>query len=121
MLPRNDEGTRIRGWIRSKTRISSVLNMKICYRHEQYSVEVQVPYLFQDNTVSSVRIVNGLERYVKESMLKPTAKARPRQRLAVTLTSISTLVLEKIWIDMETQRSNEQKFFEVSKATTRLL
>ena len=29
-LPRNDEGTRVRGWIRSKTRIGSVLNIKVC-------------------------------------------------------------------------------------------
>ena len=44
-LPRNEEGTRVRGWIRSKTGIGPVLNMKICYRHERYS-EVQVPFLY---------------------------------------------------------------------------
>ena len=55
-------------------------------------------YLFQDNTVSCVRIVNGVDRYVTESMLtakeentasvKPIAEARPRQKPTVTLTSI---------------------------------
>ena len=62
----------MRGWIRSKTRIGPVLNMNVCYRDEKYSIEVQVPSLFQDNTVSWVRIVNGVDRYVAESM--PTAK-----------------------------------------------
>ena len=97
-LPRNEEETRVRGGIRSKTRIGPVLNLEICYRHEQYRYEVQVQVLshFQDNTVSWVRIVNGVDRYVKESMPtaeeentasgKPIAKARPRQKPAVTLT-----------------------------------
>ena len=68
-LPRNDEGTRVRGWIRSKTRIGPGLNIKVCWRDEQYSVEVQAPSLFQDNTVSWVRIVNGVDKDVTESML----------------------------------------------------
>ena len=87
--------------------------------------------LFQDNTVSWVRIVNGVDRYVTELMPttkeentasgKPIAKARPRQKPTVTLTSISILVQERIWIDFETQRSNDKKCFEVWKAITRLL
>ena len=84
------------GWIRSKTRIGPVLDSKVCYRHEQYSVEVQVPSLFQDNTVSWVRIVNGFDGYVTKSMRtakeentasgKPIAKARLKQKPTVTLT-----------------------------------
>ena len=31
-LPRNEKETRVRGWIRSKTRIGSVLNIKVCCR-----------------------------------------------------------------------------------------
>ena len=95
------------------------------------SIEVQVPSLFQDNTVSWVRIVNGVDRYVTESMPTakeentapgtPIAKAKPRQKPTVTLSSISIPVLERIWIDIETQRSNDHKCIEVSKATTRLL
>ena len=75
--------------------------MKVRYRDEQKSVEVQVPSLFQDNTVSWVRIVNGVDRYMTESMPtakeentasgKPFAKARLRQKLTVPLTSITFL------------------------------
>ena len=49
-----------------------VLNMKGCCHVDRYSIKVQVPSLFQDNTVSWVRIVSGVENYVTESM--PTAK-----------------------------------------------
>ena len=59
-LPRTEEGTRVRGWTRSKTRFGPVLNIKVCHRDEQKSVEVQVPSLFQDNTVSWVRILTAL-------------------------------------------------------------
>ena len=130
--PRNEKRTRVRGWIRKDTRIGPVLNIKkVCYCDEQYSIEVQVPSLFQDDTVFRVRIVNGVDRYVTESMPtakeediasgKPIAKARPRQKPTVTLTSDSIPVLERIWIEIKTQRSHDQKCYRVSKAVTRLL
>ena len=63
------------------------------------SIEVQIPSLYQDHTVSWVRIVNGIDTYVTESMLtakkediaseKPIAKARPRQKTTAMLTSVS--------------------------------
>ena len=75
--------------------------------------------------------MNGVDKYVTASMLpskeediasvKPNAKARPRQKPTVTLTSVSILVLERIWIDIETQRSHDQKCYEVPEAMTRLL
>ena len=90
-----------------------------------------VPSLFQDHTVSCVRIVSGVDKNVTESMLttkeediasgKPIAKARPRQKPTVTLTSVSIPVSERKWIDIATQRSHDQKCFDKSKAITRLL
>ena len=130
-MPRNDKGTRIRGWILKNTRISPVLKIKVCYRDDRYKIKVQIPSLFQDHTVSLVRIVNGVDIYVTESMLtakeedtasgKHIAKARPRQKPTVTLTSISIPVHEKQWIDIETQRSHDYKCYEVSKAIIGLL
>ena len=127
-LPRNEKGTRKRGW---SMRIGPVLNMKDCYHDDRYSIEVQVPSLFEDNTASWLRIVSGVDKYVTESMLtkeeediasgKPIAKARPREKPTVTLTSISIPVLERKWIDIETKRSNDQKCYRVSRAITRLL
>ena len=51
---------------------------------------------------------------------KPIAKARPSEKPTVTLTSVSIPVLERIWIDIETQRSHDHKCYRVSKAITRL-
>ena len=119
-MPRNDKGTRFRGWILKNTSIGPVLNIKVCCHDDRYSIEVQIPSLFEDSTVSWVRIVNGVDTHVTESMVtkreediasgKPIAKARPRQNPAVTLTSVSVLVLERReWIDIETQRSHSTK------------
>ena len=130
-MPRNEKGTRIRGWILKNTRIGPVLNIKVCYHDDRYSIQVQIPSLFQDITVSWVRIVNGIDKYVTEPMLtkkeediasgKTIAKARPRQKPAVTSISVSVPVLERKWIDIETQRSHDHKWYEMSKAITLLL
>ena len=72
-----------------------------------------------------------INKYVPESMLtkkeediasvKHIAKARPRKKATVTLTSVSIPVLEMKWIDVETQRSHDHKCYEVSKSLTRLV
>ena len=46
----------------------------------------------------------------------PIAEARPRQKPTVTLTSVSIPVLERKWIDIETQRSHDHKCHGVSKS-----
>ena len=107
------------------------MDIKVCRREDRYSIEVLVRSLFQDKTASWVRIVNGVDKYVTGSTLtkeeediaseKPIAKARPRQKPRVTLTSVSIPVRERKWIVIETQRSHDQKCFEVLKAITRLL
>ena len=108
----------------------SSLGHKVCRHEARYSIEVLVQSVFQDRTASWVRIVNGVGNNVTESMLtkeeedialwKPIAKARPRQKPTVTLTSVSIPVRDRTWIDIETQRSHDQKCYEVSKAITRL-
>ena len=77
---------------------------------------------------NGVRVVNGVDKYVTESMLtkkeediasvKPIDKGRPRQKPTVTSTSVSIPVLERKWVDIETQRSHDHKCYEVSKAMT---
>ena len=129
-MPRNEKKTRVKGWILKNTRIGPVLNIKVCYHDDRYSIEVQIPSLFEHNAASWFRIENGVEKYVTESMLtkkeediasgKPIAKARPRQKPTETLTSVSIPLLERKWIDIETQRSHDYKWYEVSKAMTRL-
>ena len=106
-------------------------HQKVCHHEDRYSIEVLVQSLFQDRTASCFRTVNGVDKYVTESMLtkeegdiaseKPIAETRLRQKPTATLTSVFILVVERKWIDIEKQRSHDQKCFEVSKAITRLL
>ena len=93
----------MKGWILKNTRIGPVLNIKVCDHDDRYSIEVQIPSLFQDKTASWVRIVNGADKYVTESVLTTEEEdaasgkpiARRRQKPTVTLTSVSIPVLER--------------------------
>ena len=60
--------------------------MKVCSKYGRYSIEVQGQSLFKDQTESWIRIVNGIDKFVREAMPieeeeqasgKPAAKARP--------------------------------------------
>ena len=85
-LPRSEESSRVRGWIRGNTKIGPVLDVKVCYHQGRYGVEIMIESLFRDRTVSWVRIVNGINKYVTETSEeilvasvenRGTAKAEP--------------------------------------------
>ena len=98
-MPRYEKKTRAKGWILQNTRIGPVLDMKVCLHEDRHSIEILVESLFRDDTVSGVRIVNGIGNYVTESMetkeeehlasVRPVVNARPRLKPAVTLSSVS--------------------------------
>ena len=67
-MPRDQEGTRIKGWIQSNVRFGRVSDIKVCNKYERYSIEVQVQSLFQDQTVSRIRIVTGIDKFVRDAM-----------------------------------------------------
>ena len=112
-MPRNEKRTRVKGWIFKNTRIVPVMDITVCRHEDRYRIEVLVQFLFRECSVSWDRFVNAVDKYVTESMLttkeediasgKPIAKARPRQKPTVTLTSVSIPDLERKWIDIETQ------------------
>ena len=86
-------------------------------------VEVKVPSLFEDQTTSWIKIVNGVEKYVREAMpiqeeerasVKPAEKARP------TLKPSSTSKWDFI-PDIEVQRSKDRYCFLMSKFITPFL
>ena len=41
-LPRNDESSQVKGWIRGNTKIGPVLEVKVCYHQERYGVEIKI-------------------------------------------------------------------------------
>ena len=65
--PRNLNTPRPRGWIRQNTKIGPVLDVKIGPHEGRYCIDVMIESLFKDRTVSWVRIVNGINKYVTET------------------------------------------------------
>ena len=98
-----------------------------CHHEDRCSIEIQVRSLFQDRTASWVRIVNGVEKYVNETIEtiedeergalgKPIAEARPR----VTLTPVSVPPRERKWVDVN-PGSYDHECSVISEAMIRLL
>ena len=64
---RNLTTSRPSGWIRSNAKIGPVLDVKL-YPHEgRYCIDIMIESLCKDRTVSWVRIVNGINKYVTET------------------------------------------------------
>ena len=120
-MARDEKGTQKKRIDLQEYEISAVFNIKVCSHDDRYSIEVLVPSLFEDQTASWDRIVNGVDTFVTESMQtkeeedipsgKPIAKARPRQKPTVTLAPVSILMNE----DSETWKHNDQTIVGVLK------
>ena len=74
-------------------KIGPVLDVKVCYHQGRNGVEIMIESLFRNRTVSWVRIVNGINKYVTETSEEiivasvenrgagiPLAKAKPRPK-----------------------------------------
>ena len=67
-MPRNQKRTRAKEWIQSNVVFGPVSDIKVCEKDGRYSIEVQVQSLFRDQTVSWIRIVNGIDKFVRNAM-----------------------------------------------------
>ena len=86
-MPRDQEGSRIKGWIQSNVRFGPAQGLKsFATTTEETASKFRVPSLFQDQPVSWIRKVNGIDKFVREAMpiqeeerasVKPAAKAKP--------------------------------------------
>ena len=129
-LPRDQKGNQIKGCIQSNVRFGPVSDFKVCNKHGRYSIEVQVQSWFKDKTESWMRIVNGIDKFVREAMPiqeeekasgKPAAEATPILQPSSTSGWDSTPMKLKQWIDIEIQEPKDPHCFQVSKFITRLL
>ena len=132
-LPRSDQSSQVKGWIRGNTKIGPVLDVIVCYHQGVYGVAIMIESLFGDKTCSWVRIVNGINKYVTEmseethvesivetSTGKLVTKARPQQTSNSTLSLVSSPYHERKWIDVE-PGTFDRNCLEVSKLMIRLL
>ena len=72
--PRDQETSRARGWIRGNTNIGPVLDVNVYFHQGLYCIDIMVESSFRDRTVSWVRVVNGINKYVTGT----SAKAKPQ-------------------------------------------
>ena len=63
-LPRDEETSEPKGWIRGNTNIDPVLEVTTCCLQGKYGVEIRIWSLNRDNTHSWVRISHGSNKFV---------------------------------------------------------
>ena len=129
-LPRDEDENCAKGWIGSDGRLGQISDIKVCNTYGRYSIEIQVPSSFEDQTTSWIRIVSGVEKYVREAMSiqeeeramgKPAAKARQILKPSSTSNRNFIPVSQRNWIDSEVQRSRDPSCFQMSKFITQKL
>ena len=65
-LPRDDQSSQPKGWIRGNMRIGPVLEVPTSFQHFKYGIEIRIKSMNQDNAHSWVRISYGTVRYVND-------------------------------------------------------
>ena len=91
--------------------------IKVCNHNGGYSIEAQVQFLFQDQTVSWIRIVNGIDN----SHVDPRGRNSFGETRCKSVTNTKTVINKRCvnfipiehrkWMDIETQESNDPLLF----------
>ena len=124
-LPRDEETSEPKGWIRGNTKIGPVLEVTTCCLQGKCRVEIRIKSVNKDKSHSGVIISHGLNKLVtnlnnkeqetsemqfEEYALKfnagdfacrSKAKAKPRKRYFASSSTRTILVGEKTWTDVE--------------------
>ena len=62
-LPRDEDSSELKGWIRGDTKIGPVLDVTTCYLQGKYGVEIRIESMNKDNSHSWIRISHGLSKW----------------------------------------------------------
>ena len=65
-MPRDENSTDPKGWIRGNTKIGPVLEVTTSYLQGKYGVEIRIESVNKDNSHSWVRISHGLNKLVTD-------------------------------------------------------
>ena len=65
-LPRDENATDPKGWIRGNTKIGPVLEVTTSYVQGEYGVEIRIESVNKDKSLSFVRISHGLNKLVTD-------------------------------------------------------
>ena len=143
-LPRDEETSEPKGWIRGNTKIGPVLEVTTCCLQGKYGVEIRIMSISKDNSHSWVRISHGLNKLVtnlinneqetsevqfeeyalrlnaSDFASRSKAKAKPQRRESASSSTRTILIGERIWTDVEPEEYSISDY-EVSKKLIHLL
>ena len=143
-LPRDEDTSEPKGWIRGNTKIGPVLEVTTCCLQGKYGVEIRIMSMNKDNSHSWVRISQGLNKLVtnlnnneqetsevqfEEYALRlnagdfasrSKAKAKPQRRDSASSSKRTRPTGERIWTDVEPGEYSISDY-EVSKKLIHLL
>ena len=131
-LPKYEDLSEPKGWIRGNTNVGPVLEVTTCCLHGKYGVEIRIMSVNKDHSHSWVRISHGLNNLVtnlnnkdqndneqetsdmqfEEYALKlnasdfasrSKAKAKPQRRDSASSSTRTILIVKRIWTDIEPQ------------------
>ena len=124
-LPREEEASEPKGWIRENTKIGPVLEVATCCLHCKYGVEIRITSMNEDNSHSWVRISHGsstlltnlnnseqetsevqLEEYAlklnaSDFACRSKAKAKPQRREPADSSTRAIRIGGRTWTDVE--------------------
>ena len=124
-LPRDEETSEPKGWIRGNTKIGPVLEVTTCCLQGEYGVEIRIKSMNKDNSHSWVRISHGrnklftnlnnneqetsevqfeeyaLRLHAGDFASRSKAKAKPRRRDSASSSSRTIPIGERTWTDVE--------------------
>ena len=146
-LPRDEDISDPKGWIRGNTKIGPVSEVTTSYLQRKCGVEIRIESVNKDNSHSWVRISHGLNRLVtdlidkeyddneqetsetEEFALKtnvfafasrPKAKARPRRPASACSSTRTLPICERRWTDIE-PRTQSNLSYPVARRLNTLL
>ena len=143
-LPRDEEASQPKGWIRGNTKIGPVLEVTTCCLHGKYGVEIRISSLKRDNSHSWVRISHGSNKFVMnlnnneleipevqleeyalrlnagDFACRSKANAKPQRRDSASSSTRTIPIGERTWTDVEPGEYSISDN-EVSKKFIRLL
>ena len=144
ILPRDEDTSEPKGWIRGNTKIGPVLEVTTCFLQGKDGVEIRIMSVNKDNSHSWVRISHGLNKLVtdlnnneqdtsemqfEEYALRlnagdfasrSKAKAKPQKRDFASSSTRTILVGERTWTDVEPGKQSLSDY-PVSKKLIHLL
>ena len=143
-LPRDEDTSEPKGWIRGNTKIGPVLEVTTCCLQGKYGVEIRILSVNKDNPHSWVRMSHGLNKLVtdlnnneqetsemqfEESALRLSAgasasrskaKAKPQKRDSASSSTRTIPIGERTWTDVEPGKQSLSEY-PVSKKLIHLL